>query len=47
MDKTTSQLEFDEGDDNRIYKIQAIRDSKIYAKESLEGYSLGLYYLIF
>ena len=37
--------EFD-ADDNKEYKVKAIKASAIYAKK-LEGHLLGLYYLIF
>ena len=37
--------EFDAGD-NKEYKVEAIKDSAVYAKEA-EGYLPGLYYLVF
>ena len=36
--------EFEPGD-NKEYKVEAIRDSTVYAKEA-DGYLLGLYYLV-
>ena len=43
----TSQLELDEGN-SKEYQVEAIRDSKVYAKELNSGHHLlGLYYLIF
>ena len=38
--------ELDEGDDSGEYKVEAIRDSAIYAKESESGHLPGLYYLV-
>ena len=43
MDETT-QLDF-KADNNKEYKVEAIRDSTVYARES-EGHLLGLYYLV-
>ena len=37
--------EIEPGDDNNEYKIEAIRDSAVYAKKE-DGYLPGLYYLI-
>lgn len=46
IDKTISQIEFDEDNDNGIYKVEVIKNSRIYAKESLKSHLPGLYYLI-
>lgn len=43
MEKT--QLELDSDNNNGEYKIEAIWDSTVYAKE-LEVHLLGLYYLV-
>ncbi len=46
VDEATSQLEFEsDGGDDEEYKVQAIHDGSIYAKES-ESHLLGLYYLM-
>ena len=37
--------EFEPGDDDKEYKVQAIRDSAVYAKEA-DGHLPGLYYLV-
>ena len=39
-----SMPEFEPGDDNKEYKVEAIRDSAVYAKEA-NGHLPGLYYL--
>ena len=39
-----SVLEFEPGN-NKEYKVEAIQDSAVYAKE-VEGYLPGLYYLV-
>lgn len=33
-----SPLKWNDGNDDRIYKVEMIRDSKVYIKESLEGH---------
>ena len=38
--------ELDNGDDSREYKVEAIRDSAVYARESESGHLPGLYYLV-
>ena len=38
--------ELDAGDDSGEYKVEAIRDSAVYARESESGHLLGLYYLV-
>ena len=45
MDKKVRQIEFDAGD-NEEYKVEAIWDSAVYARELKSGYLPGLYYLI-
>ena len=45
VDKEVRQIEFDAGD-NEEYKVEAIWDSVVYAKESESGYLPGLYYLV-
>ena len=37
--------EFEPGDDNKEYKVEAIQDSAVYAKEA-DGHLPGLYYLV-
>ncbi len=47
MDKTSSRLEFKNEGNGEEYKVEAIRDSAVYAKESDSGHYLpGLYYLV-
>ena len=47
VDKKVRQMEFDIGDDESgEYKLETIRDSMVYARESESGHLLGLYYLI-
>ena len=38
--------ELDAGNDSREYKVEAIWDSAVYARESESGHLLGLYYLV-
>ena len=40
-----SVQEFEPGDDNKEYEVEAIQDSAVYAKET-DGYLPGLYYLV-
>ena len=40
-----SMPKFEPGDNNKEYKVEAIRDSAVYAKE-VDGYLPGLYYLV-
>ena len=40
-----SVSEFERGDDNKEYEMEAIRDSAAYAKEA-DGHLLKLYYLV-
>ena len=47
VDEMTSRPEFENGDNNEEYKVEAICDSKVYARELDSGHHLpGLYYLI-
>ena len=47
VDEEVRQIEFDADDDNsREYKVEAIQDSTVYAKESESGYLPGFHYLI-
>ena len=47
VDKEVRQMEFDNdnGNNSGEYKVEAIWDSMVYAKES-EGHLPGLYYLV-
>ena len=45
MEDNATQLKF-EVSDNAKYKMEAIRDSAVYARELESKYLLGLYYLI-
>ena len=40
-----SVLDFEPGDDNKEYEVEAIRDSAVYAKEA-DGHLQELYYLV-
>ena len=44
-ESTATQLEFKAGDDEE-YKVEEIRDSAVFAKESDAGHLPGLYYLV-
>ena len=47
VDKKVRQMEFDVGDDeNGEYKVEAIRDSAVYARKSESSHLLGFYYLV-
>ena len=47
VDKEVRQMEFDLGNnDSGEYKVEAIWDSTVYAKELESGHLLGLYYLV-
>ena len=39
-------VELDAGDENGEYEVEAIQDSKVYARGSESGHLLGLYYLV-
>ena len=41
-----SMLEFELGDNDKEYKMEAIRDSVVYARKSKSGQLPGLYYLV-
>ncbi len=45
VDETTSRLEFESNGNSKEYKVEAICDSIVYARES-EGHLPGLYYLV-
>ena len=47
VDEEVRQMEFDAGDDESgEYKVEAIRDSAVYARESESGHLPGLYQLV-
>ena len=47
VDKEVRQMKFDAGNnDSREYKVEAIWDSTVYARESELGYLLNFYYLV-
>ena len=47
MDKKVRQVEFEAGNNySREYKMEAIRNSAVYVKESKSAYLSGLYYLV-
>ena len=47
VDEKARQIEFGAGDnESKEYKVKAIWDSTVYAKESESGHLLGFYYLI-
>ena len=39
-------MELDARNDNGVYKIEAIWNNTVYARELKSGYLLGLYYLV-
>ena len=45
VDKNTTELDAGD-DDSGKYKVKAIRDSAVYARESESGHLPGLYYLV-
>ena len=45
VDETTTPLELKAGDNSEEYKVKAIQNSAVYARE-LEGHLSGLYYLV-
>ena len=45
-EKTAKQLKFEAGGNNKEYKVEGIRDSAVYVRESKVGYLPGLYYLV-
>ena len=45
VDKTTTQLEFEVGDNGKEYKVDAIWVSAVYTRKS-EGHLPSLYYLV-
>ena len=47
VNKEVKQMEFDAGDDDGgEYKVEAIWDSAVYARETESGHLPGLYYLV-
>ena len=47
VDEKVRQMEFDNGDDDSgEYKVKAIRNSAVYARESESNHLPGLYYLV-
>ena len=46
VDKEVRQIEFDTGDNSGEYKVEAIWDSVVYARELESGHLLGFYYLV-
>lgn len=48
MDENVRQIDFDvDNNDNKKYKVEAISNSAVYAKELKLDYLLRLYYLVF
>ena len=47
MDEEVRQIEFDTGDnESGEYKVEVIRDSAVYARESESGHLPDLHYLV-
>ena len=46
VDKEVRQIEFDIGDNREEYKVETIRNSAIYTRESKSDHLPGLYYLV-
>lgn len=46
MDNAKSQIKFNNDNENKIHKEEAIKVGKIYVKESPQGYSPGQYYFV-
>ena len=46
VDKKVRQMDFDTNNDGEKYKVEAIRDSAVYARESESGHLSKLYYLV-
>ena len=44
--ETDDGTKLDAGNNSKEYKLEAIQDSAVYAKESESGHLLGLYYLV-
>lgn len=42
-----SQQKLDEDNDEEMYGVKAIKESRVYAKESPDSHSQDLYYLVF
>ena len=45
-EKIAEQLEFEADGNNKEYKVEGIRDSMVYARESEAGHLPGLHYLV-
>ena len=39
-------MKLNAGDNSKEYKVETIRDSAVYARESESGHLLGFYYLV-
>ena len=46
VDTATSQIEFEGDGEGEEYKVEAIRDSAVYTRESDSGHLPGQYYLV-
>lgn len=46
VDKTTSQIEFENNNNSEEYEVKIIYNNEVYANK-LEDYLLGFYYLVF
>ena len=46
VDEEVRQIEFDAGNNSGKYKMEAIWNSAVYARESESGHLPGLYYLV-
>ena len=46
VDQEVRQIKFDAGDNGEEYKVEVIRDSAVYARESESGYLPGFYYQV-
>ena len=48
MDENVRQIDFDAGNNKgEEYKVKAIQENAVYARESEEGHLSKLYYLVF
>ena len=45
-ERVDNEIELDAGNDSGKYKVETIRDSAVYARESESGHLPGLYYLV-
>ena len=46
VEEEVRQIEFDTSNNREEYKVEAIQDSAVYARELGSGHLLGLYYLV-